>query len=293
MPVLSFPCVVTRDNDTTQRSPRRTWIKGHDLRTLALEATKQLALTPEQCEYMLFSPPVGTSEPASTSVFLEVVHDGLSALVGPMAGPTPPPTVSPERTYPLEDLLLRVGLRDTDDDGSPRAYPVLVTYAGLFREMAYPPPRQPKEPDAQYATRCATAERVRLDRTRHEGIHVVRYDIPPEQWTARDLDALLGLAYRLLPTMEPRWRDSGSITQETFAAGRGGRTPTLQYCLEVARGDYAAYLRLPVFPTRALAEWLGDRRCEINLCHPIVKIEEAARRAGVVGKLVRPPSRTP
>jgi hypothetical protein len=56
---------------------------------------------------------------------------------------------------------------------------VLVTYAGLFAEMAYPPARQAKESDAQYAARCGSAERVRLERARHEGIHVVRYDVPP------------------------------------------------------------------------------------------------------------------
>jgi hypothetical protein len=91
---------------------------------------------------------------------------------------------------------------------------------------------------------------------------------PPKAWEARDLERLMGLAYALLPTMEPRWRDAGTIRQDTIAAGRGGRTPTLQYCLEVARGDYAAFLRLPVFPTLALAEWLAHRHCEINLCNP-------------------------
>ncbi len=70
-----------------------------------------------------------------------------------------------------------------------------------------------------------------------------------------------------------------TITQETFAAGRGGRTQTLRYCLEVARGDYTAYLRLPLFPTLALAEWLGGRRCEINLCQPVMKIDALAQMA--------------
>ncbi len=98
----------------------------------------------------------------------------------------------------------------------------------------------------------------------------------------------MALAYALLPTMEPRWRDAGTITQETFAAGRAGRTPTLQYCLEVVRGDYGAFLRLPVFPTLALAEWLANRRCEINLCQPVMKIEAIARVAheSAIGEVV-------
>ncbi len=83
---------------------------------------------------------------------------------------------------------------------------VLVTYAGLFRDMAYPHPRQPNESDRTYAARCATAERVRLERTRHEGIHVIRYEVPPKAWEARDLERLMGLAYALLPAIEPRWR---------------------------------------------------------------------------------------
>lgn len=113
---------------------------------------------------------------------------------------------------------------------------VLVTYAGLFRDMAYPHPRQPTESDRTYAARCATAERVRLERTRHEGIHVIRYEVPPKAWEARDLERLMGLAYALLPAIEPRWRDGGTITQDTFAAGRGGRTPTL----DIVWKSYAA-----------------------------------------------------
>ncbi len=31
-----------------------------------------------------------------------------------------------------------------------------------------------------------------------------------------------------------------------------------------------------MFPTIALAEWLANRRCEINLCHPVMKIESIA-----------------
>jgi hypothetical protein len=285
MPVLSFPCAVTHHNHSRQLSQRRTWIKGHDLRALALAATEQLAVKPERCEYMLFSPAAVAGAASvshaleSAGVFLEVLHGGLSALVGPMGGPTPPSTIEPDCAYRLDDLLSRAGLGTNaeDDEDSLRTYPALVTYAGHFRELSYPPPREAHESDAQYATRCATAERIRLERARHEGIHIIRYDVPSAQWTARDLEALLGLAYHLLPTPEPRWRDSGTITQNTFAAERGDREPTVHYCLEVARGDYAAYLRLPLFPTLAVAEWLGDRRCDINLCHPVVKLEAAAR----------------
>jgi len=285
MPVLSFPCAVTHHNHSRQLSQRRTWIKGHDLRALALAATELLAVKPERCEYMLFSPAAVAGAASvshaleSAGVFLEVLHGGLSALVGPMGGPTPPSTIEPDSAYRLDDLLSRVGLETNAEDEaeSARALPVLVTYAGHFHELSYPPPRETHESDAQYATRCATAERVRLERARHEGIHLIHYEVPSAQWKAPDLEALLGLAYRLLPTLEPRWRDSGTIAQDTFAAERGEREPILHYCLEVARGDYAAYLRLPVFPTLAVAEWLGDRRCDINLCHPVVKIEGAAR----------------
>jgi hypothetical protein len=279
MPVLSFPCVITRHDGPAERSRRKTWIKGHDLRALALAATDQLALTPDECEYKLSAPAIGSRAPGSAGIFLEVLHARLSAVVGPMGGPTPPSTFAADRAYALEDLLSGVGLGAEIDDTHARAYPVLVTYAGLFRDMAYPPPRQAKESDEQYATRCATAERVRVERGRYEGIHVIHYEVPPKEWKARDLEGLMGLAYRLLPTMEPRWRDGGAITQEMFATGRGGRTPTLHYSLEVARGDYAAYVRLPLFPMHALAEWLMYRRCAITLCHPLVKLEATAQAA--------------
>jgi hypothetical protein len=33
-----------------------------------------------------------------------------------------------------------------------------------------------------------------------------------------------------------------------------------------------------------LAEWLADRRREINLCQPVMKIEAVARMAGAAGR---------
>ena len=107
---------------------------------------------------------------------------------------------------------------------------------------------------------------------------MVHYPVAPTRWKADDLERLLALAYRLLPTREPQWRDSGAILQEPFGTNDGRRTPTIQYCLHVARGDYAAYLRLPTFPTRALVEWLSSRSCQILLDHPVVKLNPTPAR---------------
>jgi hypothetical protein len=274
VPVLSFQCVITRHDGTTQLSQRRAWIKGHDLRALAVAATEQLRLTPDQCEYMLFSP---QGVPAAAGVFLEVVHAGMSALVGPMGGPAVPATLSAERTYRLDDLLNRAGFGPDAD--SRFSYPVLVTFAGTYREAACPLAREARESDTQYEARQLAAERTRLARARHEGIHLIQYDVPAEQWKASDLEMLMALAYRLLPATEPSLREAGCITQEQFAAPVGQQPATLHYCLEVARGDYAAYVRLPAFPTNALAEWLAERRCEISLRHPVMKIAKASRTA--------------
>lgn len=266
MPVLSFPCVVTRHDGASHTLRRRSRIKGHDLLTLALAATEQLALPADQCEYLLFVPKV----PHPAGVFLEVVHGGHSALVGPMAGPTPPASVTSDSRYGLRELLTHVGLGP--DGVTPRTYPVVVTYAGIFRDAACPPARNPIESDRRYHARGAAAESIRLERACHEGIHVVRYPVAPTRWTAQDLDRLLALAYRLLPTREPQWRESGAMLQEPFGTNDGRRTPALQYCLHVVRGDYAAYLRLPTFPTQALAEWLATRACQILLDQPVVRL---------------------
>jgi hypothetical protein len=83
----SFPCVVTARDGATPTGSRRIWIKGHDLAALARAAAEQLDASSDACGYLLFSPKV----PHPSGVFLEVVHDDCSALVGPMAGPTLPP----------------------------------------------------------------------------------------------------------------------------------------------------------------------------------------------------------
>jgi hypothetical protein len=276
MPVLSFRCAVTNRDGATPTGCRRTWIKGHDLAALALAATEQLETSPDACEYRLFSPKV----PSPPGVFLEVLHDNRSALVGPMAGPTPPATLTPNRGCSLTDLLKHVGL-GPECDGA-HTYPVVVTYSGVFRDVANPPLRKPVESDRQYRERCAAAESMRLERACHEGVHVARYDRAPATWGAEDLECLMALAYQYLPTREPRWRESGAILQEPFGIGDGARPPALRYCVHIARGDYAAYLRLPIFPLQALAEWLATRPCEILLGQPIVRTEALAKQLRTV-----------
>lgn len=274
MPVLSFPCAVTNRDGAIPTGCLPTWIKGHDLAALALAATEQLDASPDACEYRLSSPKA--PHPRPSGVFLEVVHDSRSARVGPMAGPTPPATLAPERGYALPDLLKRVGLRCECNDT--RTYPVVVTYSGIFRSAAIPPKRGPRESDQRYRERCAAAESIRQERAGHEGVHVVRYDPAPATWVAHDLECLMALAYRCLPTREPRWRESGAILQEPFGIGDSARVPTMRYCVHIARGDYAAYLRLPALPLQALAEWLATRPCEILLGQPVVKTEALAKQ---------------
>jgi hypothetical protein len=256
MPVLCFPCVVTARDGAIPTGSRRIWIKGHDFTALALAATEHLGASSDACRYLLFTPKV----PHPSGVFLEVVHDGCSALVGPMAGPTPPTTFDDEREYSLSDLLMRVGLGRERDGAQARVYPVTVTHTGFFR---------------------TAAESVRIECACHEGFYVVRYDPEPETWKARDLECLMALAYACLPKREPRWRESGAIVQEPMGTGAGDGAFMLtrpRYCVHIARGDYAAYLRLPDFPVLALTEWLATRRCEILLDQPVVRTEALAEQ---------------
>jgi hypothetical protein len=276
MPVLSVRCVVTEHDGHKALSRRDAWITGHDFRSLALAAAAQLRVPPERCEYKLFSPDVGR---AFVGVLLEVLHEGLSALVGPMAGPAVPPSLADEQSCSLEELIAQTGF---GANGEGRGiYPVTVTYAGLLGHAAGPLAREPRESDLGYRTRCATASRARLERSRHEGFHTIRYSVPAADWQARDLEALLGLVDALLPAPEPRWRESGTITQETESmegvpGPDAARSRPTRYALEMARGDFVAHLRLPGFPVHALVEWLSSRRCEINLCHPIRRAPTAS-----------------
>jgi hypothetical protein len=279
MPVLSFPCTLHRFGSGSQPERRRVWIKGHNLRSLAVAATTQLGVTPERCEYALVR-----SDGGVKSAWLEVTHADGDALVGPFAGPLPPSTMSRERTFSLDALLALLGFDSTsdhhlehDDTAHPRDYLVVVAYSPISHQQPFPPVRQPREDDRRYAERRRVAENTRIERSRLQGFHLVSYDVAPKDWTAHDIDMLLMLAYGLLPTTEPRWRESGAITQAKFANPRDGHRVTIAHALQIARGDYIAYLQLPTFPTTALAEWLSSRHCEINLRHPVMKLELVAR----------------
>jgi len=289
MPVLSFPCVIHRLGNGSRPARRRVWIKGHDLWTLALAATRQLGATPDQCRYALVSP---ETKAATASAFLEVAYADSDALVGPMAGPLPPPAMPKDCQLSLDTLLAVLGFdqpgggnfagsgsgSESDSDSHClRQYTVIVTYSPIWQRHPFPPVRQDNETDAQYGQRFDAAEQIRIERTRHQGIHLVRYDTPSKTWTAHDLEMLMVMAYRLLPTNEPRWRESGAITQAKFVNPREGHRVTLAYCLQVGRGDYVAHLRLPAFPMHALAEWLASRHFDINLRHPVMKLELVAR----------------
>lgn len=69
MPVLSFPCTIHRLGNGSAQARRRVWIEGHDVRTLALAATKQLGVSHHQCDYALVSPETTTAKRA----FLEII----------------------------------------------------------------------------------------------------------------------------------------------------------------------------------------------------------------------------
>lgn len=277
MPRLSFHCVIAHHDGRIQRSRRDTWIEAHDFRQLALAATAQAGVPPDQCGYKLFAPDVGK---AFVGVLLEVVHEGVSVLVGPMGGPAVPASLAEEETCPLEDLIARVGL---DADGEARGIlPVTVVYAGLLGSDAGPPVREPRESIADYRRRRASVARVRLERGRHEGFHALRYDVPAVAWRAEDLKALLRQAYALLPASEPRWRESGTLTHEPMVSGVAPEV-VVRCTLEVQRGDFVAHVRLPEFPVSALADWLARRSCEISLCQPMERLGQEEEVPELVG----------
>ncbi len=272
MPVLAFPCAIHRLDRKSRPSTRRVWVKGHDFRALAIAATEQLGATPDRCEYSLISPDT-TQGPKSA--LLEVTHaDGdVDALLGPMASPLPSDVLLDQRCS-LDTLIDTLGL-----DGLVGRYQVFVTYSPICEWDPPPPPtRQERDVDLRYNQGIDAAEKLRIERSRHQGIHLLDYDVPPKSWTARDLEALLELAYRLLPTTEPRWRESGSIVPAKFVDPLESQI-TIAPCLSISRGDYVAHLRLPTFPTLALVNWLESRHYEINLRHPMIKPEARPRRA--------------
>jgi hypothetical protein len=283
MPVLTFPCAIHRLRKGPRVARRRVWIKGHDLRTLALAGTRQLGVPHHQCRYALISPDTKMTRRA----FLEITHPDGDALVGPMAAPLPAPAMT-DRGVALDALVDALGFgalgQDTEcEEEGVRRHIVIVTYAPLYEHHPFPPVRDPRETDAQYQQRHKAAEGLRVERTSQQGIHLVRYDVPPEDWTAQDIDALMVILYRTLPH-EPRWRETGTITQAKFVSADDGRV-TVAHCLQVGRGEYVAHLRLPTFPVFALAEWLGYRRCDISLRQPVMRLELISRGWRAISRL--------
>jgi len=166
-------------------------------------------------------------------------------------------------------------------------YPVTVRFAGIWHQeptSVAMPVREPRESAAAFRARCDVVEQRRIARSRHEGLHVASYPLPMGQWRAHDLDRVMGLAYSLLPSSEPRWRQSGTIVRRPLRDGepgarrRRGRSPwpPCISSLEVGRGEYVSSLWLPGFPARAMVDWLGRRPCEISLCHAVDLLEKDA-----------------
>lgn len=276
MPVLSFPCAIHRLGTGRRVARRRVWIKGHDLRTLALAATRQLGVTHHQCDYALIAAEAKTTRRA----FLEITHPDGDALVGPMAAPLPASAMI-GRVFTLDALMTVLGFGALSSDAESeeqevRRHVVIVTHTPIHERQPFPLTRDLRETDAQYEERYNAAEGIRMERTSHQGIHLVRYDVPPEEWTAQDLDALMAILYRSLPTHEPRWRETGTISQAKFVDAEDRRV-IVAHCLQVGRGDYVAHLRLPAFPVFALAEWLGHRRCDISLRQPVTRLDRISR----------------
>jgi hypothetical protein len=242
--VISFPCIVTSIEGKRTIS-RRTWIEGQDLRALAIAATAQMSTAPDSCRYTLFTPDVRNG-----GVFLEVVRTDaeVQAHVGPMSGPTLPVDFPRERHYDLSTFLAALGFAF---DGGPLVegtYLAIVKDAGIWNGAARPPVRDPRHTWHEHKRRCDAAERAHVERSRHEGVHLVDYRVPPVFWTMEDLERLMALAYRLLPETEPRWPEAGAVALERCPDPTDASRVLSQCCLQVARGDCVAHLRLPGFP---------------------------------------------
>lgn len=163
---ISFRCAVTRVHGE-QVLRRKHWIQGHDLSSLAASATALLGCHPLQCTYEL----TNVGPPGST--FLEVTSSSSEALVGPMAGPTPP--TNSERPQSLSQLLDHVGLAHDPvaslDVGGPGRLLVVINYASLWDRRVGTRHPLPGETDTTFERRRRQEEEARLGSARHEGFH--------------------------------------------------------------------------------------------------------------------------
>jgi hypothetical protein len=104
-------------------------------------------------------------ETVPDAAFLEVVHATGGVLVGAMAAPLPPRTMTKDRRFPLDTLSQILGFAQLDDDygglvpGADGQYLVLVTYAPLSEPNGYPPVREHRETDRHFHARKEAAER--------------------------------------------------------------------------------------------------------------------------------------
>jgi hypothetical protein len=255
---VSFRCAVTRiDGEHVVR--RKCWIEGHDVSSLAASASALLGSDALQCSYLL----TAVGPPGST--FLEVTSSSSEALVGPMAGPTPPEPS--EHAHALPQFLEHLGLVHDPairlDLGGPGRLLVVIRYASFWYRRDGPRHPAPGETRTTYERRRRQEDETRLDHARHEGFHVLRYARSPARWGVDDLEHVLRLAYEVLPAARSGWREVGCLTRAERKANGDVSS------LVVERGDYTATIRLPMFPARAILKWLEARACQIELRHPV------------------------
>ena len=258
---ISFRCAVTQLRGG-QLFRQKRWIEGHDLSSLAGAASVLLGCHPRQCTYALTT----VGPPGST--FLEVTSSSGEALVGPMAGPLPPAPSDHPQTLPqlLEDVGLTHDPVICTDVAGPGRLLVIVRYTSLWDGRLGNPHALPGETTSMFERRRRQEEEDRLDSARHEGFHVLPFSIPPEHWTAADLEHVITLAYRFLSARQPEWHEVGLLSRAEHSA------QSHPYSLLIERGDYAATVRLPTFPSRAILEWVEGRRCELDLRQPVTRL---------------------
>ena len=255
---LEFPAAVTYTGKRSDLPRRTVMVGGESFRDVVVAAGRLTEGPPAAAWYML-------DDEEAPAYYLKVWTEDVSIRVGPMAGPSRPESLSPSHGYPLADFLNLIELHTEH----PYSLPMTVIRDG---DRSRPAVRRANETEEAFAERAARHETWMREFAQAEGVFPLSYPVAAEYWRARDLRAVLALAWQVLEQVYAakgmaRGDVNGGLRRSDFQR-RGGRVVN-RWLIYLSFWSGAEYMKatiwLPVFPAAALAEWLEASPASINV----------------------------
>lgn len=267
---LKIPVRVSYNRDLKGVPDKQGMVAGDDLPALVRDAAKFAGV---RLDDLFFR-----SVPHADGVVLEAWNGemgGITARIGPMAGPAQPSMLPPERGVTWGVFWASVDLEVNE-------YRHLAQISG----RSDPPPRRHKrDTDDAFAARVREYEAQQAAISKHCGWRVIEHMTHPRYWDAADLELVMArtLAHLPLAAADRVW--SINLAQRAWR-DKDRTAPRWSWVLEVGAFVYTVTLKLPLFPVAALVEWLAEQNAQI------IQLKPNLQRLRVLADAPDPPVRT-